>query len=72
MQRTRLRSALKKLRETVAAGDARAAQALLGRTISLIDRIAGKGLIHANAAARYKSRLTRSVTVLGRAPRGAA
>ncbi len=28
-------------------------------TVSLIDKLVSKGVIHANAAARYKSRLTR-------------
>ncbi len=65
--RTRLRTALRKLRGTVAAGDSKSARAALGSTLSLIDKMAGKGVIHSNAAARYKSRLTRSVAALGRA-----
>jgi ribosomal protein S20 len=29
----------------------------LRQTLSLVDKLAGKGLIHRNTAARYKSRL---------------
>jgi ribosomal protein S20 len=29
----------------------------LGETVSLIDKMAGKGVIHRNAAGRYKSRI---------------
>ena len=65
--RAQLRTALKKLRQLVAARDQEHAKATLGSTVSLIDKMAGKKIIHANAAARYKSRLTRSVA--GLAPR---
>ena len=33
----------------------------LRSTISLVDKMAGKGVIHRNAAARYKSRLAKRV-----------
>ncbi len=59
--RSRLRSAVRDLRQTVAAGDATAAQEMLPRTLSVVDSIARKGVIHANTAARTKSRLTRAV-----------
>ena len=56
--RSRLRTAIKKLRTAVASGDAGAAKELLPETLSIIDKTAQKGVIHDNAAARYKSRLT--------------
>ena len=50
-QRSALRTALKRAKATNASADDR-------RTaVSLLDRAARKGLIHANAAARHKSRL---------------
>ena len=63
--RTRLRSAVKDLRLAVANGDAATAKELLPGTLSLVDRTAQKGIIHRNAAARTKSRLTCAVNALG-------
>jgi small subunit ribosomal protein S20 len=57
-----VRSQIRKLREVVAKGDAEAAGKLLPETVGAIDKAARKGVIHDNAAARYKSRLTRHVT----------
>lgn len=57
--RSRLRRALKAARAAIAGGDADKARAELRSTVSLIDKLAGKGVIHANAAARHKSRLSR-------------
>jgi small subunit ribosomal protein S20 len=56
--RTRLRSAIKKLRAALASGDAQAAQELLPQTVSRIDKSVQKGVLHRNAAARHKARLT--------------
>ncbi len=56
--RRRLRRALKAARAAIDGGDAASGEKLRG-TVSLIDKLAGKGIIHANAAARYKSRLSR-------------
>jgi small subunit ribosomal protein S20 len=56
--RSRLRGALKSIRAAIEGKDLAAAKDALGQTISLIDRMASKGVIHRNAAARYKSRLT--------------
>ncbi|MXZ61288.1 MAG: 30S ribosomal protein S20 [Acidobacteria bacterium] len=59
--RSCLRSAIKKLRAAVAAGDQDASKEQLPRTIALLDRMAGRRVIHRNAAARTKSRLSRLV-----------
>ncbi len=56
--RTRLRSAIKKLRTALTAGDATVLQQLLPETVSQIDKSVQKGILHRNAAARYKSRLS--------------
>jgi small subunit ribosomal protein S20 len=60
--RARLRGALKDARVAVASNDLAGAKAALKQTISLIDRMASKGMIHRNAAGRYKSRLTKRLT----------
>ena len=57
---SRLRTSIKGLR-TAADSDVTKARALLPSTLSLIDATARKGVIHRNAAARRKSRLTRLV-----------
>lgn len=56
--RARLRGVLKTIRTAIDADDLTAAKNGLKATISLIDKMATKGIIHRNAAGRYKSRLT--------------
>jgi len=55
--RSRLRSALKDIRSAIDNRDPAAAKSALRETISLVDRMTAKGIIHRNAAGRYKSRL---------------
>ena len=55
--RSQLRTALKEIRAAVGRHDGAKASVALRETVSLIDRMAGKGIIHRNAAARYKARL---------------
>ena len=56
--RSKLRNALRGVRVAIDGKDLEAAKVALKQTISLIDRMASKGIIHRNAAGRYKSRLT--------------
>ncbi len=56
--RTELRHQIRKLRIALDAKDKAAAQAVLAPTLALIDHSVRKGILHANTAARYKSRLT--------------
>jgi len=56
--RTRLRHQMRELRAAIDAKDKAQAQKLLSPTLSLIDHSIHKGVLHANTAARYKSRLT--------------
>ena len=56
--RSRLRNALRSVRVAIDGNDLPGAKTALKETISLIDRMASKGIIHRNAAGRYKSRLT--------------
>ena len=67
MVRSNLRTAIKKLRTALSAADAKAAAELLPGTLRVIDITARKQVIARNTAARYKSRLTKAVTALGRA-----
>lgn len=62
--RTRLRSSIKKLRMVISTGNAQEAQSLLSETISAIDKSVQKGVLHRNAAARHKARLTGHVNAL--------
>lgn len=64
-RRSHMRTAVKRLRQAIDEGNAEQARTLLTPTLSEIDATAQKGVIHANAAARYKSRLTRAVAGLG-------
>jgi small subunit ribosomal protein S20 len=56
--RARLRGTLKTIRAAIDGNDLTGAKNALKQTISLIDKMATKGIIHRNAAGRYKSRLT--------------
>jgi small subunit ribosomal protein S20 len=62
--RSKLRTSIKKLRTAVAGSDKAASTELLFPTVSLIDKAVNKGILHKNAAARHKSRLTKHVNSL--------
>jgi small subunit ribosomal protein S20 len=66
-QRSTLRTAIKKVQAAVASGDKAAAQAAFKETVSTIDQIADKKIIHKNKAARHKSRLSAAVKGLAQA-----
>jgi small subunit ribosomal protein S20 len=59
--RARLRTSVKQLRTALGGKDAKEATALLPKTVSEIDKAVQKGVLHRNAAARQKSRLTARV-----------
>lgn len=56
--RGRLRTGLKRLHGALEEGDQAQALALLPETVSMLDKAVQKGVLHKNAASRYKSRLT--------------
>jgi small subunit ribosomal protein S20 len=60
-QRSELRTAIKKVRKAIEAGDKGAAQAVFQASMSVIDRIADKEIVHKNKAARHKSRLSGAI-----------
>ncbi len=62
--KSRLRTELRRLRESLTAGDKAKAQEVFKSTVSAIDKAIQKGVIHANTAARYKSRLSTRVSAL--------
>ncbi|HKP38748.1 MAG TPA: 30S ribosomal protein S20 [Pyrinomonadaceae bacterium] len=64
--RARLRTAIKELRGSLDKGGDKGAAELLPKTISEIDKAVQKGVLHRNAAARHKSRLTARVTQAGK------
>lgn len=55
---SRLRSALRDLRESLAKGDKQSAEQLFRQTVSALDKAVQKGVLHENTASRYKSRLS--------------
>lgn len=61
MRRSTLRTSIRRLHETIEAGDSDAMQVQWVKTQSLIDHTARLGIMHRNAAARTKSRLARRV-----------
>jgi small subunit ribosomal protein S20 len=59
--RSRLRTAIKKVRKAIAGGDKAAAAAELRASTRVIDSIADKKVVHKNLAARNKSRLAAAI-----------
>jgi len=59
--RSALRTAVKKVRKAIAAGDKAAAQKEFQSSQSVIDRIADKRIVHKNTASRSKSRLVQAI-----------
>ncbi|MSO46259.1 MAG: 30S ribosomal protein S20 [Acidobacteria bacterium] len=60
--RSKLRTALKSIRVLLDAKDLGGAKAVLTETVSIVDKMATKGIIHSNTAGRYKSRLGARLT----------
>ena len=60
-QRSNMRTSIKKVIAAIEAGDRDAARQAYDNAMPAIDRAAGKGLIHANKAARHKSRLNQHI-----------
>ncbi|BCB28142.1 30S ribosomal protein S20 [Sulfurimicrobium lacus] len=62
--RSTLRTAIKKVIKAVDAGDKAAAQSVYKESVSVIDSIADKKIIHKNKAARHKSRLSSAIKAM--------
>jgi len=63
--KSRLRSALRSLREAIAKGEKEAAQTAYRETVSVVDKGVQKGILHKNTASRYKARLSAKVKAIG-------
>jgi small subunit ribosomal protein S20 len=61
LHRSRARTAVKSTRTALAAKDVTAAETEIVRAMSFLDKAAGKGVIHKNAAARRKGRLQKAL-----------
>ncbi len=59
-----LRKQLRKVREAIGAGDAEASANEFSRAVKKLDRAASKNIIHANKAARTKSRLAKAIKAI--------
>ncbi|MDR3565219.1 MAG: 30S ribosomal protein S20 [Negativicutes bacterium] len=62
--RSAVKTATRKVVDTVQAGKAEEAKTLLTKATSVIDKAVAKGVVHKNAAARKKSRLARKANAL--------
>ena len=62
--RTRMRNQIKSVRTAVENGDVATATEQLRNTVSIIQRLAGKGVLHKRQAARRISRLHQAVNAI--------
>ncbi len=62
--RSLVRTVIKRVNAAIEAGDAEQAKAAYGEAVPVIDRMADKGIIHKNKAARHKSRLNEQIKAL--------
>ena len=63
-QRSMVRTYLKRVYAAIEAKDVEAAKNALGEAVPIIDKMADKGLIHKNKAARHKSRMNAHIKAL--------
>lgn len=59
--KSRLRGALRSLRQALAKGDKESVKSAYRATVSVVDKGVQKGVIHKNTASRYKARLNARV-----------
>lgn len=62
--RSLVRTVIKKVNAAIGSGDQAAAKTAFDSAVPVIDRMADKGIIHKNKAARHKSRLNAQVKAL--------
>ena len=63
-QRSMMRTAMKKVIASIEAKDPKAAKEAYDKAVPLIDKMANRGLLHRNKAARHKSRLNAQIKAL--------
>ena len=64
-QSSMVRTYIKKVAAAIQSGDKQAAQTAYQQAVPVIDRMADKGIMHKNKAARHKSRLNSAVKAIG-------
>ena len=64
--RSRVRTYIKRVVAAIEAGDREAASAALRSAEPVIDKMAAKGILHKNKAARHKSRLAGRISKIGK------
>ena len=62
--RSSLRTAITRVRKAIQAGDKNKAQQVYRESVSVMDSIADKKIIHKNKASRHKSRLAAQIKAL--------
>ena len=62
--RSRMRTFLKKVVKAIESGDKKAAEGAYKDAVPFLDSSAGKNIIHANKAARHKSRLNARIRAM--------
>ena len=65
--RTRVRTSLRALREAIAKGDVKAAQAQYRETVSTLDKSVQEGVLHSTTVSRYTRRLSTRIMALATA-----
>ena len=63
-KRSEMRTYLKQVTKALEEGNKTVAANIYKKAVSTLDRLAGKGLIHKNKAARHKSRLNAHIKAL--------
>jgi small subunit ribosomal protein S20 len=62
--KTSIRTLARKIRESISAKDVAKSEADFGTLVKKLDRAASKNVLHANAAARTKSRLSKAIKAI--------
>jgi small subunit ribosomal protein S20 len=62
--KTKMRGLIRKVRTAITAGDVDESKTTFQAAVKKIDQAAGKNVIHANKAARTKSRLSKAIKAL--------
>ena len=63
--RSMVRTYIKRVREAIASGDKAKAETAYREAVPVIDRVTRKNIMHANKAARHKSRLAQQIKAMG-------
>jgi small subunit ribosomal protein S20 len=62
--KSRMRTAIRNVREALASGNKQQAEQVYRETVSVLDKSVQKGVLHKNTASRYKSRLSARVAAV--------